>query len=54
MKIRLYLIGIFALFLALPVMIVPQAVQAQGCAGGQCGITTTCSPNSGPTGTQVL
>ena len=26
---------------------------AQGCAGGKCGITSTLSPNTGPTGTQV-
>ena len=36
------------------VMIIPETADAQGCAGGKCGITTTLSPNSGPTGTQVL
>lgn len=54
MKIHLYLSGIFALFLTLSVLIIPATADAQGCAGGKCGITTTCSPNSGPTGTQVL
>ena len=29
------------------------AVEGQGCAGGKCGITTTLSPSSGPTGSQV-
>jgi hypothetical protein len=28
-------------------------VEAQGCAGGKCGITTTLSPSTGPTGSQV-
>ena len=28
-------------------------VDGQGCAGGKCGVTTTLTPNSGPTGTQV-
>lgn len=54
MKIRLYLSGIFALFLTLSVAIIPATVNAQGCAGGKCGVTATISPNSGPTGTQVL
>ena len=54
MKIRVYLTGIFALFLTMSVLIIPETADAQGCAGGKCGITTTCSPNSGPTGTQVL
>jgi hypothetical protein len=54
MKIHVYLSGIFALFLTMSVLIIPATADAQGCAGGKCGITTTCSPNSGPTGTQVL
>jgi len=54
MKIRLYLGGIFVLFIASCLMILPSAVEGQGCAGGKCGITTTISPNSGPTGTQVV
>jgi len=54
MKIRAYLTGIFALLLTMSVMIIPETADAQGCAGGKCGITTTLSPNSGPTGTQVL
>jgi len=55
MRILSYLIGVFAIFLALcsALIAAPVDVQAQGCAGGACGITTTVSPNSGPTGTQV-
>jgi hypothetical protein len=52
MRICIYLCGIFALFIALPALSA-LPVDAQGCAGGKCGITTTLSPNAGPTGTQV-
>jgi hypothetical protein len=52
MRICIYLCGIFALFIALPAL-PALPVEAQGCAGGKCGITTTLSPNAGPTGTQV-
>ncbi|MCX6006262.1 MAG: hypothetical protein NTZ34_03260 [Chloroflexi bacterium] len=31
----------------------PLPVDAQGCAGGKCGVTTTLTPSSGPTGSQV-
>ena len=53
MRIYIYLCGIFALFLAPLSALAPWPVDAQGCAGGKCGITTTLSPNSGPTGTSV-
>ncbi|MFA5401173.1 MAG: hypothetical protein WC359_12070 [Dehalococcoidia bacterium] len=53
MRIYLYLTGIFALFIALLPALAPLPVEGQGCAGGKCGITTTLTPNSGPTGTQV-
>jgi hypothetical protein len=53
MRIYLYLTGIFALFIALSPSLCPSPVEGQGCAGGKCGITTTLTPNSGPTGTQV-
>jgi len=53
MRIYLYLTGIFALFIALFPALAPSPVDGQGCAGGKCGITTTLTPNSGPTGTQV-
>jgi hypothetical protein len=54
MKIYLYLIGVFALFLAAFSALMPLPVDAQGCAGGKCGITTTLTPSSGPTGSQVI
>ncbi len=53
MRIYLYLIGIFALFIAALPALAPSPVEGQGCAGGKCGVTTTLTPNSGPTGTQV-
>jgi hypothetical protein len=53
MRIYLYLTGIFALFIAAFPALMPASVEGQGCAGGKCGITTTLTPNSGPTGTQV-
>jgi hypothetical protein len=53
MRICLYLAGVFVLFIALPALIPALPVEAQGCAGGKCGITTTLSPSSGPTGSQV-
>ncbi|MDD5648238.1 MAG: hypothetical protein PHY03_04830 [Dehalococcoidia bacterium] len=53
MRIYLYLTGIFVLFIALLPVLGPSPVEGQGCAGGKCGITTTLTPNSGPTGTQV-
>ena len=53
MRIYLYLAGVFALFIALFPALVPSPVNGQGCAGGKCGITTTLTPNSGPTGTAV-
>jgi len=52
-KICIYLVGFFALFLAPLAALAPLPVDAQGCAGGKCGVTTTLSPNSGPTGTAV-
>ena len=52
-KIYIYLIGIFALFLAPVAALAPLPVEGQGCAGGKCGVTTTLTPNSGPTGTPV-
>ncbi len=52
-KIYIYLAGFFALFLAPMAALVPLPVEGQGCAGGKCGITTTLTPNSGPTGTAV-
>jgi hypothetical protein len=53
MRIFTYLTSIFALFVAAFSMLLPLPVNAQGCAGGKCGITTTLTPNSGPTGSQV-
>ncbi|MGA2159109.1 MAG: hypothetical protein WB588_02025 [Dehalococcoidia bacterium] len=53
MRICIYLCGIFALFIALPALTPALPVDAQGCAGGKCGITTTLSPSTGPTGSQV-
>lgn len=53
MKIFGYLISILALFTAAVIGLSPLQVDAQGCAGGKCGITTTLSPSSGPTGSQV-
>ncbi len=53
MKIFTYLSVIFALFSAAITGLLPIAVDAQGCAGGKCGITTTLTPSSGPTGSQV-
>ncbi len=53
MRIYLYLTGIFALFIAVLPALGPVPVEGQGCAGGKCGVTTTLTPNSGPTGTQV-
>jgi len=53
MKIFIYLCGFFALFIAPLAALAPLAVEGQGCAGGKCGITTTLSPSSGPTGTPV-
>jgi len=53
MRIYLYLTGIFALFIAALPALAPSPVEGQGCAGGKCGVTTTLTPNSGPTGTQV-
>jgi hypothetical protein len=53
MRIYLYLTGIFALFIAAVPALAPSPVDGQGCAGGKCGVTTTLTPNSGPTGTQV-
>ncbi len=52
-KIFIYLLGLCALFLAPVAALAPLAVDGQGCAGGKCGITTTLTPNSGPTGTAV-
>ena len=52
-KIYIYLVGFFALFVAPLAVLAPLAVEGQGCAGGKCGITTTLTPNSGPTGTAV-
>lgn len=52
-KIFIYLCGFFALFLAPLAALAPLPVEGQGCAGGKCGITTTLTPNSGPTGTAV-
>ena len=52
-KIYIYLIGFFVLFVAPLAVLAPLAVEGQGCAGGKCGITTTLTPNSGPTGTAV-
>jgi hypothetical protein len=54
MKICLYLTGVFALSLAAFSALMPLPVDAQGCAGGKCGITTTLTPSSGPTGSQVV
>jgi hypothetical protein len=54
MKIFTYLSGFFALFIAAFTVVTPLAVDAQGCAGGKCGITTTLTPSSGPTGSQVM
>jgi hypothetical protein len=54
MKIYVYLTGFFALILAASAVVMPLAVEAQGCAGGKCGITTTLTPSSGPTGSQVI
>jgi hypothetical protein len=54
MKIYIYLTGIFALFLAAFSALMPFAVDSQGCAGGKCGVTTTLTPSSGPTGSQVM
>ena len=54
MKIYVYLSGFFALFLLAFTAVMPVAVEAQGCAGGKCGITTTLTPSSGPTGSQVI
>ena len=53
MKIHLYLSGFVALCLTLSVIIVPVAVIAAGCSGGNCGPTMTLNPTSGPTGTEV-
>ena len=53
MRICIYLCSIFALFIALPALEPALPVDAQGCAGGKCGITTTLSPSTGPTGSQV-
>ena len=54
MKISLYLTSVFALFLAAFTALMPLQVDAQGCAGGKCGVTTTLTPSSGPTGSQVI
>jgi len=53
MRIYLYLTGVLALFIAAFPALAPWSVDGQGCAGGKCGVTTTLTPNSGPTGTQV-
>ncbi len=53
MRICIYLCGIFVLFIALSALIPALPVDGQGCAGGKCGITSTLSPNTGTTGTQV-
>jgi len=53
MRIYLYLTGLFALFIAVFPALASSPVEGQGCAGGKCGVTTTLTPNSGPTGTQV-
>ena len=52
-RIYIYLFGFFALFAAPLAALVPLAVEGQGCVGGKCGVTTTLTPNSGPTGTPV-
>jgi hypothetical protein len=54
MRIYLYLTGIFALFLAVSAAFIPLPVDAQGCAGGKCGVTATLTPSSRPTGSQVI
>lgn len=53
MRILTYLVCGFALFAAVMAGLTPLPVDAQGCAGGNCGITTTITPSAGPTGSQV-
>jgi len=47
------LTGVFALFAGLSSALIHLPVDAQGCAGGKCGITTTLTPSSGTCGSQV-